>query len=161
MLKKKLFFFIYVKKSLPLPLGALYIRNYFKEETRQAASDLVEELRNEFIDMLQNVPWMGEKTRESALKKAKLIRFEVGYQRELDDIGKLEEYYKDLELKPDNFLWNTLRVTVFENDRALKLLHQPVRKDEWKTFFMPTTAGAFYEFSENVVRTYAILEILL
>lgn len=151
-----LFFTFSWPNSLPLPVGALYVQKHFKEGTRQAASDLVEELRNAFINTLKNVPWMGEKTREMALKKANLIRFEVGYQKELDNISKLEEYYKDLELKDDNFLLNTLRVIVFENDHALRLLHQPVRKDDWKAFFMPTTAGAFYEFSENIVRKYAI-----
>lgn len=133
-------------------MGALYVRRYFNEEARQAATDLMEDIRDAFIYNLYNVPWMDEKTRIEAIKKAKLVVAHIGYPNELNDDNRLEEYYKGLEIGSDNLLLNTLRAKIFEADILFKKLHETVNKTDWRAHSIPAEVNAFYIDSENSVR---------
>lgn len=142
--------------SLPISVGALYVRKYFTEESRQNAIDLVENIRDEFINILHEVSWMDEKTREEAIKKAKALTTHIGYPNELADNNNLEEYYRDLEIEPDNLLLNTLRLTVFQTDRVFNKLRKPVNKTDWETHSKPSVVNAYYSSIENSIRTSII-----
>lgn len=132
-------------------MGALYVQKYFNEKSRKAAIDLVENIRHEFIDILQNVTWMDEKTRSEAIKKAKLLETHIGYPNELNDIKKLEDFYKDLEIEPDDLLLNTLRIEVFDTDRAFNKLRKAVNKTDWEAHSTPSSVGAYYSSPENSI----------
>lgn len=71
------FFYIY---RVAIPLGVLYVRNYFKEETRDAAIDLVTNIQNMFIDMLQAVSWMDNETRKRAMEKVHALELHIAKQ---------------------------------------------------------------------------------
>lgn len=143
---------------LPISVGALYVRKFFNEESKQAAIDLVEDVRHTFIDFISVLPWMDEKTREEATKKAKAITTHIGYPNELADNNKLEKYYRDLEIEPDNLLLNTLRLTAFYFDKTLNKLREPVNKTDWETHSIPSTVGAYYRATENAISMHDILD---
>lgn len=132
-------------------MGALYVRKFFKEDSRRAAIDLVENVRGTFIDFLSMLPWMDGQTRTEATKKAKAIVTHIGYPNELADNNKLEEYYSNLEIDPDNLLLNTLRLTAFYFDRSLNKLREPVNKTDWEDHSIPSTVGAYYRPKENSI----------
>lgn len=66
------------KHRLPISVGALYIRKYFNDESKRVATEMVDDIRSAFIDVLNNVTWMDEKTRVEAIKKAKLLTSHIG-----------------------------------------------------------------------------------
>lgn len=144
--------------SFPIPVGLLYSRKYFSEDSRRAVIDLLEDVRSAFIDILHTVPWMDDNTREIAIEKAKAITAQIGYPNELIENNNLDGYYGDLEMEPDNLLLNSLRLQVFNNDNAFGSLRQPVNKANWETFLDldPTDVNAFYDPYENSMRTYEI-----
>lgn len=109
---------------------------------------MVDNIRNEFINILQNVSWMDDKTRVKAIKKAQIMVSHIGYPDELLDNNKIEEYYKNLEMKPDDLLLNTLQLNVFYINRKFNRLRQPINKTNWQTHTKPTTANAFYHSTE-------------
>lgn len=132
-------------------MGALYVRKYFSEEARRAAFDLVEDVRGAFIDILNEVAWMDENTRAEAIKKAKSLTTHVGWPNELAENDKLEEFYRDLEIEPDDLLLNTLRIEVFDLDNLFAKLRKPVNKTDWETHSTPSTVGAYYSSVENSI----------
>lgn len=136
---------------LPISVGALYVRKFFQEESRRAAIDLVEDVRGTFIDFLSVLPWMDGQTREAAVKKAKAITAHIGYPNELADNNELEEYYRDLDIQPDDLLLNTLRLTAFYFDRTLNKLREPVNKTDWEEHATPSIVGAQYKAKENSI----------
>lgn len=140
--------------SLPISVGALYVRKYFSDASRQAAIHLVDNILAEFINILNKITWMDENTRQEAIKKAKALTVHIGYPNELGDNKKLEEYFRDLETVPDNLLLNTLRVTAFNADQYLGKLREPVNKTDWETHSKPAEVGAYYNSLENSIRTY-------
>lgn len=143
-----------MNSRLPIAVGALFVRRDFNEKTKQEASEMVEEIRSEFIDVLSKVSWIDEQTRKKAIKKAKLMSKHIGYPDELKDNNKLEKYYKNLELEPDNFFWNTLRVGVFDMDGSFNMLRKPVNKTDWTGHSSSTDVDAYNSFNENSISTY-------
>lgn len=136
-----------------IPLGALYIRNYFKEETREAATDLVKHIQNVFIDVIQAVSWMDKETRERAIEKANALKVHVGYQNDLEDwLLSLEDAYNELDIEPNDFLANILRIEIFENDYLFSILHEPVNANETDILLNPADVNAHYVFTENAIR---------
>lgn len=135
-------------------MGLLYSNKYFSEELRLTIVELIEDIRNAFTDILHEIPWMDKKTRETAIKKAKSITPQIGYPIELIENNSLDKYYEHLEMEPDNFLLNTLRLEVFNNDNTFKDLREPVVKPNWKTLLDldPTDINAFYDCYENSMR---------
>lgn len=135
-----------------IPLGALYIRNYFNEETREAATDLVNHIQNVFIDVIQAVSWMDKETRERAIEKAKALKVHVGYQNELEDwLESLEQAYNELDIQPNNFLANILHIEIFENYYRFSLLHEPIDTNETDILLNPVDVNAHYVFTENTI----------
>lgn len=135
-------------------MGALYVRKYFSDESRKAAIELVENIRDEFINILTEIDWMDEETRQEAIKKAKVLTPHIGYPNELADNNKLEEYYRNLEIEPDNLLLNTLRLNVFNTDHSFSKLRKPVNKTDWETHSKPAVVNAYYSALENSIRMY-------
>lgn len=129
----------------------MYVRKFFKEESRRAAIDLVEDVRGTFIDFLSVLPWMDGQTREAAKRKAQAITAHIGYPNELGDNNELEEYYRDLDIQPDDLLLNTLRLTAFYFDRSLNKLREPVNKTDWEEHATPSIVGAQYKAKENAI----------
>lgn len=106
-------------------MGALYVRKYFNEESKQAALELVNYIRNAFINVLNEVSWMDDETRKAAINKAKALTYHIGYPDELADNKKLEEFYRELEIEPNNILLDTLRIEVFDLDNLFGKLRKP------------------------------------
>lgn len=143
-------FLIYLRLSILV--DALYVRKYLNEETRQAVTRLTEDIRNAFISNLDNVTWMDDKTRREATKKAKSMTAHIGYSNDLSDNNRneIEEFYKDLELEPDSWFFNTLRVSIFDTNRLFSMLHKPVNMTNlWGSEARSTTANAFYFPEKN------------
>lgn len=112
--------------SLTISVAALYVRRYFNEESKKAAIDLVDSIRDEFIKILREVSWMDNETRAAAIEKAKSMTSHIAYPDELTDNNKLEEYYDGLELESNTLLQNVLRIRMFKDKHLLKNLRTPV-----------------------------------
>lgn len=148
-------------RSLPISVGALYVRKYFNEESKKAAIDLVNNIREEYINILREVSWMDDGTKAAAIEKAKSMTSHIAYPDELIDNNKLEEYYQGLELEPDALLQNVLRVRTFKDVHLIKKLRQTVNKTDWEAHTMPATVNAAYSPLENSIRESSILFFLL
>ena len=71
----------------------MYVKTYFKEEAKASMEELVKYISAEFNNILKNVDWMDEKTRQRALEKANAIKARIGYPDELLVDQNLIDYY--------------------------------------------------------------------
>lgn len=55
--------------SLPISVGALYVRKHFQQNAKRTALEMVNGIRAEFEKILQTVPWMDSTTRAAAISK--------------------------------------------------------------------------------------------
>lgn len=133
-------------------MGALYVRKFFNDKSKQHAIEIVENIRGSFIDMLQKVDWMDQRTKNAAIAKANSLIAHIAYPEELMNDTKLEEYYKDLEMDDDQYLLNALRLNQFKTRQIIEELNRPVDKNEWLTHSTPAMTNAFYSALENSIQ---------
>lgn len=137
--------------KLATAVGALYIRKYFRPEAKQTAARMVEQIRQEFKDVLKLNEWMDAKTKLAASKKVDAIITHIGYPDELYDDKKLEEYHKTIEFNQTNYLASILNINKFYMNYELVSLRKPVNKTDWISHSSPTFINAFYSFEENSI----------
>lgn len=138
--------------SLPISVGALYVRKYFKQSAKAAAVEMVAGIRKQFEIILANVPWMDPTTKAAAKEKVKAMSTHIGYPDELMDNRKLEEYYSNLTVDPSKYLESVLRLNIFGTDYAFNKLRKAVNKTEWTSHSRPAVVNAFYSSIENSIR---------
>ncbi|XP_012252045.2 neprilysin-2 isoform X2 [Athalia rosae] len=141
-----------VSGSLSISTGALYVRKYFNENAKQNAVEMVADIRRQFTKILEKVEWMDETTRRSALEKAAAMSTHIAYPDELLDDKKLEEFYANLELSPDDYIGSILNLTLFGTEYSFEKLRKPVNKSEWISHGRPAVVNAFYSSIENSIQ---------
>lgn len=145
--------------SLPTALSAMFVRKNFKEESKKSALEMVNAIKKEFEDILKSVPWMGEKTRDSALTKIKTMHTHIGHPDELMDDQKLTDFYKAVKVDDDKYLESILSIKRFDNDRDFNKLHLPVNKTDWIKHSKQAQVNAFYSSLENSISESPLLLI--
>lgn len=140
--------------SLSIAAGALYVRKHFQEDAKRTALEMVNGIRKEFENILREVTWMDEQTRQAALDKVHAMATHIGYPDEIMDNKKIENYYEKLEIDPDNYLLSVLNMNVFGTDYAFNKLRKPANKTDWVTHARPAIVNAFYSSIENSIREY-------
>lgn len=60
---------------------------------------MVNYIHNEFLQIVENIDWMDEKTRRRALEKAKGIQAKIGYSKEILDQNKVWELFRGVSVK--------------------------------------------------------------
>lgn len=141
----------FTESALGEALGQLYCAKYFDEECKGRALKIVEDVRAALEERLKEVEWMGEATREEALKKMAGFKVKIGYPDKWID-------YTTMDIKDDDtFLDMLFKARAFEHAREVKEMNAPTDRDKW--FLTPQTVNAYYHPSLNeIVFPAAILQ---
>lgn len=134
-----------------LILSALYVQNYFTDEAKQNAVQIVADIREQFDKLIEKVDWMDDETKLNALEKSKLMASYVAYSDELKDNSKIEKFYDNFQLMDNNFLMNIFITTSFHNKHSLETFKEPFDKNDWKNRVNPAIVNAFYSPSGNYI----------
>lgn len=137
---------------MPVSVGAMYVRKNFKEASKRSADNLVEDVKNSFVNLLREAFWMDNVTRNKAIEKAEAMKSSVAYPYNSNDALDLEKYHRDLDLEPDNFFENVLRVIKFKKLKNHRALHRPVHVEDaanWKLRAYTISVSAFSIRNEN------------
>jgi len=137
--------------SLNHPISQLFVKQYFPPATKAKTETMVANMKAEFKRRLEQNPWMSETTRQKALVKLDKMKIAVGYPEKWLD-------YSKIEIKPDDYFGNNLRLTEWRNRRNLAKLKQPVVTEYFAsndTF--PTTVNAAYDPSSNSIQIPAAI----
>ncbi len=131
-------------------LGKLYVAKYFPPESKKKVQDLVANLLKAYDADIRTLPWMSEETRQKALDKLHKFTPHIGYPDKWID-------YSAYTVAPKKLIADVQAGAIFEWQRELKRLDDPVDKGEWG--MTPPTVNAYYypPFNE-VVFPAAILQ---
>ena len=111
------------------------------------ALEMIHTLRDAFVDILDELEWMDEETRQVARGKALAMNERIGYPELLTKPALLVEEYAMLNVSDGHFLRNILAVKRYEAQYNLRKLRQSVAKDKWST--EPAVVNAFYNPNKN------------
>ena len=131
-------------------LGKLYVARFFPPEAKAKADVLVQNLLAAYKEDIKTLSWMSPETRTKALEKISEFTPKIGYPSHWRD-------YSAYTVKRDDLIGDIQRGAVFEWNREVRRINQPVDKTEWG--MTPPTINAYYNPSFNeIVFPAAILQ---
>jgi putative endopeptidase len=131
-----------VDGSIGEALGQLYVAKTFGPEAKARARQMVDNLRAELRQRLQNLEWMGPETKQQALRKLDAFAVKIGYPDEWRD-------YRALTIERGALVTNVHRSQQFEHARNIAKLGKPVDRKEWG--MTPPTVNAYYSSRLNEI----------
>lgn len=101
--------------SLPIALDKIYIREKNLTESRNAVIDLSNNVRTEYINMINDSNWMSHATKNEIIEKIKSMNFIIAVSdANSNHSTSIDGYYDGLDLSENDFFENILRVLEFE-----------------------------------------------
>ncbi|XP_046478357.1 endothelin-converting enzyme homolog isoform X1 [Neodiprion pinetum] len=130
-------------------IGAMFVREVFHGQSKLRAEGMIDEIRRAFTENLKNHEWMDAETRKSAEEKANAITDMIGFPDFILNPNELDDRYKDLSIKVNEYFTNNIRVNQYNLKRNLEKLDQPVNKTSW--IMTPPTVNAYYTPTKNQI----------
>ena len=131
-------------------IGRVYVERHFPPASKTAMDELVANLIEAYRESITGLEWMTPETRERALAKLDAFTPKIGYPVKWKD-------YSTLEIAADDLVGNVRRAHVWEHDRQLAKVGQPIDRDEW--YMTPQTVNAYYNpLMNEIVFPAAILQ---
>ncbi|CAF2564816.1 unnamed protein product [Rotaria sp. Silwood2] len=141
----------YVNDNMGFVVSKLYIKNYFDENARNESLEMIEHIRNSFINIVDQSSWMDNTSKIKAIYKAKAIDKQIGYPDYLANGNdtKLENDYAAYVFNSSHIknILKMLQIKALEN---FQFLRKPVERKVWGSL-PPTVINAFYEPSQNQI----------
>ncbi|XP_074654077.1 neprilysin-1-like [Tubulanus polymorphus] len=136
-----------VNERFGMGVGALFIRDNFKKESKDTALEMIHNIREAFNELLLENDWMDAKTKAVAKEKADAMNERIGYPEFITKPDELNSYYKRLEFTEDHFFDNVLKIEQFDAKRNFEKLRHSVDKNSWEQ--EPAIVNAFYNPNTN------------
>ena len=123
-------------------LAEYYLTTQVGEELQQEATEIVEEIRSVFQTKIENTEWMGEGTKERAIKKLTAMKLYIGLPEKVHDYSEVQ--VKTYE-EGGNLLSNYL--AFYENHCDFQ---QEMLKDSNTFYVKPLQVNGLYSLGDNV-----------
>jgi predicted metalloendopeptidase len=131
-----------VNSNFGMAVSYLYVQKYFNSESREKALGMLNDIRTAFTEIVMELDWMDDETKERTLEKAHAMRPFIGYPVWLLTSGELERYYEGAEVV-DGLLFETyLRLSEESVKTALQDLRKAPDYNRWVT--PATNVNAYY-----------------
>lgn len=130
-------------------IGAMFVREVFHGDAKPQAEDMINDIRKAFQLNLHNLKWMDKDTRKLANEKADAITDMIGFPNYILNGHLLDEKYKDLDIDPEKYFDNNIRVNIYNLKKNLEKLDQVVNKTKWG--MTPPTVNAYYTPTKNQI----------
>ncbi|MEE6483801.1 hypothetical protein FKM82_013658 [Ascaphus truei] len=141
----------YVNSNMENAVGAMYVKETFAGESKRMISDLINKVREAFIETLDELQWMDGMSKEKAQEKAVAIKEQIGYPDYIleDQNDKLDQESATLNFSTHQYFENILEILRSGAQKSLKKLREPVDKDVW--IIGAAVADAFYSPNRNQI----------
>jgi len=131
-------------------VGKIYVEHHFDATTKARADEMARNIIAAFAKRIDALEWMSPETKAHAKAKVAGLKVDMGYPSKWRD-------YATLDVKADDALGNAQRASLFEYQRNIAKLGQPVDHSEWA--MLPQTINAMNVPLENrLVFPAAILQ---
>ncbi|XP_025067701.1 membrane metallo-endopeptidase-like 1 isoform X3 [Alligator sinensis] len=141
----------YVNSNMENAVGALYVRETFAGESKRMVRDLIDKIREVFIETLDELQWMDQTSKEKAREKAMAIKEQIGYPDYIleDHNEKLDQEYTNLNFSEYKYFENILENLRAGAQKSLKKLREKVDQDIW--IIGAAVVNAFYSPNRNQI----------
>lgn len=123
-------------------VGKLYVADHYPAESQRQMTELIENLRGAYGDLMRNASWMDDVTRRQALEKLAAFDPRIGHPERYID-------YSPLVVRRDDLLGNETRSEDFQWKLKLSRLPDPVDRRLWD--MTPQEINAYYDPLRNQI----------
>ncbi len=131
-------------------VGQVYVERHFPAGHRAMMEELVANLRAAFAERLQNLDWMDDETRATALAKLDTFEPRIGHPDQWID-------YSSLVIDPTDPIGNAMRSLEFSWDLQVERLGGPVDRELW-SFNAQTVNASYNPLLNQITFPAAILQ---
>ncbi len=122
-------------------LGQLYVAKAFSPEAKKKVLEMVENLRAALKERIVGLDWMGEETKQQAIRKLEAFGVKMGYP------DKWKTYA--FAVKRDDYFGNVRRASAWRVKENLAKLGKAIDRTEWG--MTPPTVNAYYSPTMNEI----------
>jgi len=137
--------------ALAFPVGSLYVKEAFDEDSKIVMDDMIEMIRVIFeTEILDDADWMDEPTKSQARIKAEAVVQFIGYPDYIVDPAqtKMDADYASLTVS-DSAFNNLVNSGVMKYKEDIEILSAPTERDRWSTG--PAIVNAWYSPTRNSI----------
>lgn len=146
-----------VNSNMGMAVGAMFVREYFDDSSKQDTLAMTHELQDTFREILNETLWLDDETKALAESKVNRMSLKIGYPDYILDREKLNEKYADLDIHPDKYFENVLNVLRHLTRSEQGKLREAVNRTAWNT--APAVVNAYYSRNKNqIIFPAAILQ---
>lgn len=139
----------YINPLLKEPFQLAYIGSFCRSEAKQEITQMVEDVRAYYVDLLSNIDWLSQETRNRAVEKVQKMAVRVMYPNVLPDYSGLEYVGYD---EGGTLLDAVAAINQVKHAPNADKINQPVRRDDWSLASMSTLViNAYNEFTSNSI----------
>ena len=128
--------------ALSEALGQLYVKKYFTEDAKNRMLELINNLQKAFEVKIDNLDWMGNKTKVQAKEKLHTFLKKIGYPDKWKD-------YSKVKISKGDFFNNLIACSHNEYDFQVGKIGKAVDRTEWG--MTPSTVNAYYNPTINEI----------
>ncbi|XP_063409498.1 neprilysin-4-like [Mytilus trossulus] len=139
----------YVNDNIGNAVGRMFVDEYFDEDAKEIALDMIHGIRAAFGELLEEAEWMDDPTRKVAKEKSDAIAEKIGYPSYIVNDTELDDAYKTVTFHPNTYFENVLANLKSVAINNLEILREPVDRTRWST--TPVVVNAFYSSTKNQI----------
>lgn len=132
----------------------MYYINIFHNVRFLQIEIMLHELKNALAHLVGQAKWMDDDTKLATYQKIIEMKAHIGFPDWLLEEGKLEEYYKDIQIDKKKHLENMINIIQVKVKRALNRFREG-NDFGWATD--PTEVNAYHTFQENTISKFKCL----
>ncbi len=135
-------------------LGKLYVEKKFPAEAKAKAEKMIKNVFLAFENRINNLAWMSQEIKKSAIAKLNKSRVKIGYPDKWKDYSALTI---PSPAEGGSYFENVKNISKWSYNENIAELKKPVNKEKWG--MSPQTVNAYYNPSYNeIVFPAAILQ---
>lgn len=139
----------HVNLNMGMAVGAMFVRRYFDDNSKQDTLAMTGELQQAFREILNTTEWLDAPTRHFAEMKVNAMQLRIGYPDFILDRDKLNAKFAELRVEPGEYFENTLRVLRHISLVEQEKLGAAINRSEWNT--APAIINAYYSRNKNQI----------
>ncbi|XP_012547468.1 endothelin-converting enzyme 2 [Bombyx mori] len=120
----------------------------FVNNSKPKIERMIYELKNSLAHLVGQVKWMDDNTKVATYQKIILMKSLIGFPDWLMVEGKLEEYYKGIEINRETHLYNMINIIQVKIKNVLNKFRENGSLS-WATD--PTEVNAYHTFQDNTI----------
>lgn len=126
---------------LPWDFGMIYVKEHFSAKDKEAVEEMIEQILEEYEEIINRQEWMSEATRKKAIRKLETMQVKIGYP---DKWPAARDMMQVTPISEGGSLLSNLLVSMQVSiEDSLNKLGTKVDRSEWDV--TPQTINAMYD----------------